>query len=436
MVFFKVTQNINIKATDGTLVKYLKLKKPSELLSEFVYCSTYNDILEIRKIFKRLGPEYKLRVIDEKKIISKAEFPTELGISNKNEYNILKKHEYEIENNPSYIVEKKDKSIQGFVLNEQPSILYKQLHHNKKDIKLIIVGGIGKDIGEIINSMSAVRILYDHLLKKCKTIKIDIALISSDNSFYSRDKDIIKNEYYINEVMPLSLSIKKLCEYDYYIDTSSIRNSSYYSSMPFVDAYLYKFGLDYKKIPDIQKHNHIDISTYEPKQELIDTLNELKLKGELLLYHPYSSNINRSIPEDISIRILKKILKKTKNTTVISILDLPKFKDNSYVNLSSDSKSYYDYVYIVSRMDKIISTDTSAYHISDAFFIPTVVLFTTVKPKNRIKYYSSVKAIEVVDKTQHFSEFIFESNTLSLNKFEGWNKIKVGEVIKLLETIR
>lgn len=436
MVFFRVTQNINIKATDGTLVKYLKLKKPSELLSDNIYCTTYNDINSIKKIFKRLGAEYKLRVIDEKKITSKIGFPKELGISNKNEYNILKKHEFEIDKNSSYIVQKKDKSIQGFALNEEPTLLYEQIKTNKKDINIAILGGIGKDIGEIVNSSSAVRILYEYLQKKFKSVKIDMYLISSDNSFYSRDKDIMKNEYYINEVFPLSLSVKKLCEYDFYIDNSSVRNSSYYSSMPFVDAYLYKFGLDYKKIPDIKKHNHLDISTYKPKQELVDKINELKSQGELLLYHPYSSNINRSIPEDASIKFLKKLIKKSKNTTIISILELPKFKDDSFVNLSSYSKTYYDLVYIVSQMDKIISVDTSIYHISDAFFIPTVVLFSAIKPKKRIKYYSSVKAVEIVDKTRHFSKFIFDNDTLSISRFEGWGNIKVGQVMKLLEKIR
>ena len=31
MIFFRVTQNINIKTTDGTLVNYFKLKVPSGL---------------------------------------------------------------------------------------------------------------------------------------------------------------------------------------------------------------------------------------------------------------------------------------------------------------------------------------------------------------------------------------------------------------------
>jgi len=435
MVFFRVTKNINIKATDGTLVKYLKLKKPSELLSDQIYVTTYNDINSIKKIFKRIGAEYKLRVIDEKKITSQNEFPKELGISNKNEFNIRKKHEYEIDKNPSYIVHKKDKTIHDITLNENPSLLYKQLSTSKKDAKVAILGGIGKNIGEIVNALSAVRILHDSLLKKFKSVEIDLYLISSDNTFYSRDKDIMKNEYYINEVFPLSLSVKKMCKYDFYIDNSSVRHSSYYSHMPFVDAYLHKFGMDYKKIPNIQKHNHLDISSHSPKQELVDKLNDLKIKGELLLYHPYSTDSKRSIPEDISIKFLKKLIKKSKHTTIISTLELKKFKGEGYVNLTAYSKTYYDFAYIISRMDKIISVDTATYHISDAFFIPTVVLFTSVKPKNRIKHYSMTKSLEVVDKTQSFSRFVFDNEMLSLYKFDGWENIKVSKVIKLLETI-
>ena len=34
MIFFRVTQNINIKTTDGTLVNYFKFKDPSNLENE------------------------------------------------------------------------------------------------------------------------------------------------------------------------------------------------------------------------------------------------------------------------------------------------------------------------------------------------------------------------------------------------------------------
>jgi hypothetical protein len=43
MVVFRATENINIKTTDGTLIKYEKLKNPSNFFNETVYITTYDD---------------------------------------------------------------------------------------------------------------------------------------------------------------------------------------------------------------------------------------------------------------------------------------------------------------------------------------------------------------------------------------------------------
>lgn len=436
MVFFRVTKNINIKVTDGTLVKYLRLKKPSEMVNDNIYCTTYDDVGSIQEVCAKVDDSYKVRIIDENKITSLKEFPTELGISNKNEYNILKEHESEINKKNAYFIKEQDNTFHSFALNEEKSLLHNQLNPDKKDITLAIIGGIGKDIGEMVNALSAVRILYESLQTKHESVKIDLYLIASNNPYYSRNKEIIKNEEYINEVYPLSLSVQKLCEYDYYIDTSSIRNSSYYSSMPFVDAYLHKFGIDYTKISDLKKHNQLNLSGYKPTQALENKIKELKSMGELILYHPYSSEISRSIPEDTSIKLLQKLIKKSDHATVVSVLEINKSKDDSYINLSKYSRTFSDFAYIISNMDKIITVDTSTYHISDAFFIPTVVLFSTINSQNRIKYYSMTKSIDVIDKTKHLSQFTFNNDQLALYKFAGWEKIKMSKVIKVLEKIR
>ena len=252
---------------------------------------------------------------------------------------------------------------------------------------------------------------------------------------YAVNKDIIKKEYYIHQIFSLSICVSKLCEYDFYIDNGSVKNSSYYYFLPFIDAYLYKFGMDYTKIPDIKKHNELDISWYKPQERLVNILDELKHKEELVLYHPYCSNTSRSMPQESAIKFLKQFLKKSKNITVISVLNVGKFEDDRYVDLSLYSKTYYDFVYIISRMDKVICTDTSVYHISDAFFIPTVVFFSTVEPERRIQYYSQTRAVKVENKSKNFSEFIFDNDVLSLYKFKGWESIKAGKIIKLLETI-
>ncbi len=51
MVIFRVTQNINIKTTDGTLVSYFKLKNPSNLINDTLYITTYEDFLDLKKSF-------------------------------------------------------------------------------------------------------------------------------------------------------------------------------------------------------------------------------------------------------------------------------------------------------------------------------------------------------------------------------------------------
>lgn len=73
------------------------------------------------------------------------------------------------------------------------------------------------------------------------------------------------NQSFINKVNPLSLDIKQFCNYDYFVDTSSVINRSYYKNLSLVDAWLYKFGIDYKKVNDSLKYNTINISSYKPR---------------------------------------------------------------------------------------------------------------------------------------------------------------------------
>ena len=49
-------------------------------------------------------------------------------------------------------------------------------------------------------------------------------------------------------------------------------------------------------------------------------------------------------------------------------------------------------LFILSLMDRIITTDTATFHISDTFMIPTVVTFTN-KLYEDIKYFKYTKPI-------------------------------------------
>jgi hypothetical protein len=432
MVIFRVTQNINIKTTDGTLVKYLKLRNPSQLLNTSLYICTFDELHRIEEVFARVGEQYKVKVLIENRITSNKAFPKELGILNKLEYSNIKNVQGKL---LTTFIGKREQTPR-FFLNEEFVSIEEQLEsYAKQDIHLAILGNVGEHIGEMVASLTALRLLHEYLCKRFDTVVMDIYIEASDNKFYTRDKAILSSQPYLSSVSPLSVSVKKFCEYDFYIDNSSTKNRSFYQDLNYVDAYLHKFGLDFKKIPSSKKHNVLDLKTFIVKDSLKKRLQGLKKNNTLLLFHPFSAQLERSMPKEVAVKLLQDLLKKASSYTVVSVLNIGNVDHENYINLSSESKSIQDYMYIISQMDKIITTDTSTYHIADAFFIPCVVFFHKQKPAQRIPYYGLSKAIEIEDKSMNFSHFTFANDVLVLNSYESWKKIKISEVIKLLETI-
>ena len=419
MIFFRVSQNINIKATDGTLVNYFKFKEPSDMENETAYVTTYVDFKDINNVFEKVDKEkYFTRILNESKMRALENFPIELGITNIDEYS-------------------NKRNSTKFIYQDIKKVdIYKQLKTIQKDeVSIAIIGGVGTSISEIISSTTALRILHKKLKEIYKNIKFDIYLNASNNSFYTRDKEIYQTQEYINNILPVIITSKKLCEYDYFIDNSLTIKDLELDSLNYVDAWLFRFGIDYQKINENEKYNQINISKYKIENSLKNRINEAKLKGKLLLFHPYSANINKSIPQSIAIKLLKEVLLKAEDYMIISTLSIDaKIKDDRFLDLTKESKNINDFIYIISNMDVIITADTSTYHISDAFMIPTVAIFTNVEYEKEIKYFKYLKPIFVKDSSKNLSKFVYENENLTLYKFESWNKLKVNKIIKLLDT--
>ena len=149
MIFFRVSQNINIKTTDGDLVSYFKFKEPSNMDNETIYITTYNDFNDLKNVFSNVDKDkYFVKVLNENRVRTLENFPTELGISNVDEYN-LRENSKEIDFQE---IKKVD--------------IFSQLKNIKKDeITVAIVGGVGRSISETISSCTALRILYKKLKK-------------------------------------------------------------------------------------------------------------------------------------------------------------------------------------------------------------------------------------------------------------------------------
>jgi len=433
MIFFRVSQNINIKTTDGTLVIYKKFKRPSDLENETVYITTQDDFNDLKEVFSRVDKnKYQTRIIKEDNIRELTSFPIELGINNKNEYMKCIEYTKSIEDN---IYINKENIIPLFDDSKEVD-LYKQLLLKKDEVSIVLIGGLGKSISQIVSSSSALRILYDKLIKLYKNVKIDLYIEASNNTFYSRDKQLYLKQEFINSVLPLSITSKKLCEYDYFIDNSSVlEKSSYFNDLNNVDAWLYKFGIDYKNIVSSLKYNKLDIDKINVSESLKEKMALLKNKGKIVLFHPFSASVEKTIPQDIASSLLSKMLLKFDEYSIVSAVNIDtKIVDDRYVNLTKESKTINEFLYIISQVDFIITTDTSTFHISDAFMIPTIVLSSDKDIDKNVKYYDLVKVIKIDDESKSLSKFIYESESLTLYKFKSWKKLKLSKIIKLLDT--
>ncbi|WP_418179698.1 hypothetical protein ACNSOO_03970 [Aliarcobacter lanthieri] len=417
MIFFRVTQNINIKITDGTVIKYNRFKAPVGVENETVYITTYDDFLDFKDILAKVDKnKYMAKIINENSVKENPRFPVELGILNKQEFENRTKFE----------------NIDFFDIKEQ-NLFHQLKSFHKGSISVAIIGSLGNSISDMIASMSALRIFYKKLKEIYSNVKLDIYIRASNNSYYNRDKDIYRTQEYINEILPLSIDSKKICEYDYYVDNSI--DISKNLDLNIIDSWLLKFGINYKIVSNLDKYSILKIEHFTLTKGLHNKLAEVKKKGKLLLYHPYSATINKSIPQSFAIDILKSLIEKLDDYIIVTTLNIdPKIKSDNLLDLSSFSKTIEDFMFIVSSMDKIITTNTSALHISDAFMIPTVCIMTSEDYSTILKYYNYVKPIFIKNSSKNLSKFVYENDLLTINKFDEWKKLKVEKIINLLET--
>ena len=434
MIFFSVNQDVNVKLMDGSIVRYSKALNKSYLSDESIYLSTLDDFNNLKKIFSSIGKKYRTKVISNTCINNLHKFPKQLGILNQNELLDDENNFYEY-NKKLNFNEKISKELS--VLNNDIKIvdLNKQISYiSKKNISIVIIGKFGQSISDILCALSALRIFSDILNKQFNIISLDIFLDSSKNANYIRDKLICTNQIFVNNVYPLSINIKKICEYDFYIDTSLVLNQSYYNCLSKIDKWLVKFGINYQKIQDSQKYNIVNIDSYKVDFNLKKLLEKVKLKGKLLLYNPYSNSNDKSIPTDIAVKLLKEFVSLNSEYIIVSTTSIDRsISYDNYINLSSYSKNFLDFSYIISQMDCILTVNTSMYHIADSFFIPTIVVFIDENPQNYIKYYSMIKVICINNKMKNFSKFIFKDDLLIIKNIDTWKKLKAKRIIKLLE---
>ncbi|MEN8718097.1 MAG: hypothetical protein ABF301_05540, partial [Sulfurovum sp.] len=177
MVFFRVTDNINIKTTDGTLVKYNKYK--FAVSNETAYLTTLDDFDDLQEVLSNVDKEkFVAKPLIEEKFRSQENFPIELGISNAFEYDKYKSFQEQI--GDSVVINKQD--VENMFFTSKKVDLLSQLKNlNKDEISIAIIGKLGNSISEMTASCAALKILYSKLNEIYKTVHMDLYINASNN---------------------------------------------------------------------------------------------------------------------------------------------------------------------------------------------------------------------------------------------------------------
>ena len=271
---------------------------------------------------------------------------------------------------------------------------------NKKEITVFILNGMGSGLGDTIVGLTALNVLYEKLKEHFKKVIIDIGPtpISSSKGHRSLCNQLNKKSHNIRQTRLLPIPLIDLFKYDLVVDYSCVVLRENFNNQPMIDFYLENMGIDPKTVPSEHKIPFVknDLKVSRNLQPLFDKIRKDNPNRKLVLLSPKASGEFRTMPDLFIKEAVNAIID---NGDVLITChgwnSSSKIFHERHIDISEYSKNIESFVSIISQMDKIISCDTSTYHISAAFNIPTIVFFASINPEYRIKYYPNCTGISI-----------------------------------------
>lgn len=196
----------------------------------------------------------------------------------------------------------------------------------------------------------------------------------------------------VDAIHPLPAPLTQLAGFDGWID---LTNEPIPPGRPWIDASLEAVAIDPASVPPARKRNRLTVSS-TAERRLAPVVRAAKAGGApVLLFHPAASTAIRSIPPARVPAIIDAILSQT-GWTVASAVPID-FHHPRFVDWSAHSRNFDDFVCLAAHADRVLSVDTSLYHVADAFSVPGTVLFTSIDPAERIGSYPYLAGIRVGD---------------------------------------
>lgn len=379
MIFYSAKQDFSHKnhlSTNQYLVRPASQPATPEVSSQYIYCNTVADCVEIGRGLELQGMASILERLPEDPIRQWPGFPIELGAGNAGEF---ERNLY-----VSGMMPGDDRLLEMLRVN-----LEKQLRRlGRKNLRIAVINGVGGGIGDTVVGLTALR--HAHALLSAGGRHVSMDMVVSEST-YDRVHEVFATVDFIDQVRTLPITLHELCQYDACFDSGGLAHRRDFHRLPMVDFFFKLFGIDFRKVPPVRKRNHLTLPrTVNPV--LVEKLQELKQQEQkLLLFHPTASTPLRSIPDSEIPRMLGQIISDGRYRVVtMAPVD---FRHERLVDLSACSGTRSDLIYLIHGMDAILSVDTSVYHIADCFDVPSIVWFTSIDPDLRVKYYPFVRGV-------------------------------------------
>ena len=148
-------------------------------------------------------------------------------------------------------------------------------------------------------------------------------------------------------------------------------------------------GVDPSGVPRSDKRNRLSLSIPVVK-EVGDALREITSRYVIL--HPLAGNLQRNMPAQVFRELCSRLVDAT-DMDVASLVPVPSMHPR-HVDLSAISAGGFEqYCSLIKNSAGLVTVDTSAYHVADAFSVPSVAIFSSTNPDLRTRYYPTVEGI-------------------------------------------
>ncbi|MGD2031753.1 MAG: glycosyltransferase family 9 protein [Gammaproteobacteria bacterium] len=370
------------------------------------YVTSMYDFIELRSSLPTREARRALSRVEEEDWLATHRPPLELGISNRGEF-------------------QRKKAAQSGQVSAMPfRAIDNQVMKLKGDgvVRLAILNGFGTGLSDTLVGLTAFR----EVRKRIQTAgigELDVEMWVRPSG-YDSALAVTSMHGGVDRVKMLPMPIDAFLTLDGYWDLGGLVDRPTVNTRCTVDFFLELMGIDPTAVPRNEKRNRLSLSIPVVK-EVGDALRDRTRRYVIL--HPIGGSLERNMPAEVFRELCTRLVRET-DMDVASLVPLPNMHPR-HVDLSElSSRGFEQYCALIKNAAGLVTVDASAYHVADAFSVPTVAIFSMVNPELRARYYPNVECI-VLPGTGSASP---GNQPRAGDVLSAWPRLDLNKVVELL----